>query len=300
MLPTLGQWLAAAPLARRSPEYYGAFLTSGEFMPNRDAAVELSKLLPDDATVLELSAGKTAQWSRAVRQKCCKINLLAADLEPPDAGNGIQSLALDNTRILDDTIPCNEFALIYGSHALCTCRWPGALLAFAARAGDPAAVTCGGLPIERRAVHNFVKSLGAKLDRRNGVAIFDQEGGWPWGLEALLREAAEAEGLYFYVRKGPLLTNFDYVFCTVPLEDDVSPDFLQRSARATDVMLLLFAPAVVTIVNAANQGGVDPGLFPLINSAKACLALGLALRLTLPFLDVLTMRDLVERLSSRP
>ena len=56
-----------------------------------------------------------------------------------------------------------------------------------------------------------------------GIVVFDQEE-LEHGLERLLRDAAMAHGLHLYVRRGLLLTNFNYVLSLAPLEDDVSSD----------------------------------------------------------------------------
>merc|ERR1740122_106124 len=128
------------------------------------------------------------------------------------------------------------FDVIYGSHALCTCKWVANPLGFSRRGGG---VTCGGLRIEPEAVRQFVQGVARLLTPDAGVAIFDQEGGWPFGLEELLREEAKAANLFFYVRRGPLFTNFDYILSNVPLDDDVKSDPLQVTARATDTLSLL-------------------------------------------------------------
>ena len=56
------------------------------------------------------------------------------------------------------------------------------------------ACTCGGIPISHDGVGSFVGSIASVLSS-DGIAVFDQEGGWPFGLERLLREACAGHGL---------------------------------------------------------------------------------------------------------
>lgn len=246
---------------------------------------------------------------------------------------GVTCLAADNARLAD----CARlqhlapFDVVFGGHMLCTCRWPSRPFAFcraaaattAAAASSPpplgeeatlqpaaatlqpaaaqrAARTCGGIAIDAEEVDGFVDGLRPLLGRR-GVAVFDHEGGWPWGLEALLRRAARRRGLFFYVRRGPLFTNFDYVLSARPLFDDVSGDPLQRDARAVAWAFLSFAPAVALLAASFRAGALPQELAPHLEVARRGAALALAVRLLLPFADVLTSRDLVLALGlARP
>ena len=108
--------------------------------------------------------------------------------------------------------------------------------------------------MDRLGVDSFVAGLDALLTPARGVAILDMEGGWPFGLETYLRESAEARNLNFYVRRGPMLTNFGYVLSTRPLEDDVSSDPFQIDARFVDFGLVSFAPSVLLFVSLAKAG----------------------------------------------
>ena len=87
-----------------------------------------------------------------------------------------------------------------------------------------AARTCGGVALDPAGVDGFVAELQPLLREGTGVALFDQEGGWPWGLEQRLRASAAQRGLHLYVRRGPFLTNFGYVLSAAPLADDLSGD----------------------------------------------------------------------------
>ena len=128
------------------------------------------------------------------------------------------------------------------------------------------------------------------------MPFLEQEGGWPWGLERRLRAAAARHNLTLSVRRGPLLTNFDYVLSAAPLVDDVSSDPWQRDARLVDAGLLLFAPAVLALIAAARQGVLPAAWVPAAAELKRAAALYLALRLVLPFCDVLSLSDLAEAL----
>ena len=276
----LSSLLSEVPLARRSTQYYGNFIATGEFGPSAPQPPTWPVALRN---VLELSAGQNASWSSAVATSTSQsagVNLCAADLKPPICPEGpVECIAVDNTNLAALAAErAGSFDLLYASHALCTCRWPLSPTRYAqARAcacgGDGAAsnelvqhpTTCGGIAIEQSAVDDFVAGVASLLKPGAGVAIFDQEGGWSWGLETLLRDAARAHGLHFYTRRGPLWTNFDYVLSAKKLADDVSTDVLQRSARATDTALVLYAPAVLAVIYAANHGMVPP---PLLVSAE--------------------------------
>ncbi len=180
--------------------------------------------------------------------------VVAADLSPPaPAEAGVASVSADNTQLprSDALAAAAPFDLVFASHALCTCQWPLDPTAFLASAG---ARTCGGVGLDQAGVDAFVGGLAPLLRRPAGVALFDQEGGWPFGLERRLRAAATAHDLHLYVRRGPLLTNFGYVLSAAPLVDDVSADPFQRDARLVDVALLLFAPTYACVILAAKAG----------------------------------------------
>ena len=296
---SLAAILRAVPLARQSPEYYATVFVDGEAtFAAPDPQLWAKAALPT-GNVLELGAGRFARWSTAVGKAPLTRSQVAADLTPPACGCA-ECIAADNTRLeeLAAARP-QSFDLIYGSHVLCTCRWVASPLRFARGADSgTTAVTCGGLPIDKSAVDNFVASLGQLLEPSNGVAVFDQEGGWAFGLESELRRAATANGLHFYVRRGPLWTNFDYVFSTTPLIDDVSSDSWQRDARLVDLALVGFAPAVLALIAAVRHGDVPREYVPLLTQAKGALALYIGLRLVLPFADVLTTSDVGFALQS--
>ena len=183
---------------------------------------------------------------------------------------------------------------------LCTCEWPLRPLEYfqcvPCGGGRDAPCTCGGVPLNREGVDAFVGGVSALLTKPRGVAVFDHEGGWPFGLESLLRQAAKSHGLHLYTRRGPLFTNFDYVLSAAPLRDDVSGDILQRTARLTDVLLVTFPFAAAAFIAAARHGDVPREYLPLANACKAAIAVALALRLTLPFFDVLTLDDVGARM----
>lgn len=235
-------WLKHVPGARLQPGYWTSFASSGEFAPS-PSPLELwpirrpTRRAATAPRLLELSAGNGALWSAAVlRGSAARLapEIVAGDLAPPRAKpRGVRTCAIDNTALLPYARRARRrwrdrrgFDVIYGSHLLCTCRWVLDPLAYASRDGD--GTTCGGLRIERASVAAFVNGLSALLTP-TGVAIFDQEGGWPFGLEALLHEAATARGLHLHVARGPLLTNFSYVLSKAPLHDDVARDPLQVS-----------------------------------------------------------------------
>ena len=67
-----------------------------------------------------------------------------------------------------------------------------------------------------------------------GVAVFDQEGGWPFGLETMMRDAVRRRDAHLLVRRGPIGTNVDYIISRQALTDDVSSDPLQRVSRVAD------------------------------------------------------------------
>ena len=165
-----------------------------------------------------------------------------------------------------------------------------------------AAVTCGGLRLESQAVDEFVLAIATLLTPR-GVAVFDQEGGWPFGLEAMLRRSASRAGLHFYSRRGPMGTNFSYLLSSRPLADDVSDDPLQRDARAVDAAIVLFAPAVYALAYATSHGLVPAEAMPAadfcLHTVRPAAAYYLIARLLLPFAGVCTVDDLLRRLQGR-
>ena len=259
---TVGELFRTVPLARRSINYYSDFLTNGEF-GRAPAAWPVGRTAFQ--SVLELSAGRAAAWSCAVSAGTSGTTVVAADLSPPaPAEAGVASVSADNTQLprSDALAAAAPFDLVFASHALCTCQWPLDPTAFLASAGPeqalsaspPGARTCGGVGLDQAGVDAFVGGLAPLLRRPAGVALFDQEGGWPFGLERRLRAAATAHDLHLYVRRGPLLTNFGYVLSAAPLVDDVSADPLQRDARLVDVALLLFAPTYACVILAAKAG----------------------------------------------
>ena len=137
--------------------------------------------------------------------------------------------------------------------------------------------TCGGVPLDNpRAIYRFVGGLKTLLDPSRGVAVFDHEGGWPFGLETTLRRAARFHRLHFYVRRGPLWTNFDYVLSAAALEDDVSNDPLQASARASDALLVAFPAVVGAGLVAAQSGAIAHELLPRLDAARKVMAAYLA------------------------
>lgn len=290
---SLSSLLRAVPLARRSPAYFGTVFIDGQSTFAEPSADQWERL--GVRTVLELGSGKSARWSSALGLSAAAPDrLVAADLNPP-ACTCAECIAADNSdlRELAAARP-QAFDLIYGSHVLCTCRWVAAPWRYASgpmSTGRPLGVTCGGIELEAAAVERFVASLKALLRPGGGVAVFDQEGGWPFGLESELRRAARSQGLWFYTRRGPLWTNFDYVLSTSPLVDDVSPDGWQRDARCVDAALVLFAPAVLALVEAVRDGDLPRDLVPLLSQLKAAVAVGIGARLVLPYADVVTTRD---------
>lgn len=216
------------------------------------------------------------------------------------------SIVCDN-RDLSQLERLGPFDVIFAGHALCTCRWPTDVPAFASAAMDArrdgcsaadadAPCTCGGIALSRDGVDSFTRGVAGLL-APDGVALFDQEGGWPFGLETQLRSAAATHGLNLYVRRGPLWTNMNYVLSESPLVDDVSADPLQRAARALDASVFLFPLTVFAFFAAVKSGGAPREALPLFDAFKKAVALGLAARLVLPYaFDVLTLGDLVERL----
>ena len=337
--PTTGQWMRSVPLARRDlPTYYGTFARTGSFGPTMPSSAERWPAGADVGSVLELSAGRGARWSREVASAArgSQRYIVAADMDAPDACPGVACVAIDNAalgRFASLPESAGRFDLIFGGHALCTCRWPlspgrfvraraaatssateaaadaattgteaAAAAAAAAAAGDDAAVTCGGLRLESQAVDEFVLAISTLLTPR-GVAVFDQEGGWPFGLEEMLRRAASRAGLHFYSRRGPMGTNFSYLLSACPLADDVSDDPLQRDARAVDAAILLFAPAVYALAYTTSHGMVPAEAMPAadfcLHTVRPAAAYYLIARLLLPFAGVCTIDDLIRRLQGR-
>ncbi|KAL3909724.1 MAG: hypothetical protein SGPRY_009324 [Prymnesium sp.] len=287
---SLSALLRAVPLARGRVEYYGSMLLDGQatFSPPQPSLWTPLRL----GSLLELGAGTHARWSEQIGAGGVATSVVASDLKPP-ACTCADCIAADITQ-LDQLSPTYgaSFDLIFGAHVMCTCRWPASPLRYlrGARGGE-AAVTCGGLSIEPCSVDKFVGSLRMLLSEE-GVAIFDQEGGWPFGLEAELRRAAASEGMHFYTRKGPLLTNFDYVFSMKPLDDDLSSDAWQVDSRYVDAALVAFAPAVLALIGLVRHGDIPMELVPLISQAKGVVAMGIAIRLILPYVNVLSIADL--------
>ena len=320
----VSDYLRAVPLARRSVDYFASPLATGAFEPVpprleawRDLEIE---------RVLELSAGRRARWASAV---AAVANVTAADLSAPNASSSadVECIACDNAQLqaLADARP-GQYDLVFASHALCTCEWVTRPLSFAAITVEvggggggggggeesestpppgeeeavtaAAATTCGGVALDDASVDRFVAGVAGLLRPRSGVALFDQEGGWPWGLERRLRAAAGRHGLSLYVRRGIFGTNFDYLLTAAPLVDDVSRDPLQIDARVVDAafglvaafaLALLFAPDAT--IHAARPLLVGEDAL----TARRAVALLLGARLLLPFCDVLTTRDLLDR-----
>ena len=236
--PTVGELFRTVPLARRSLGYYSSFLASGEF--GRSCAGNSRAPWLENSRLLELSAGKEAAWSCAV-SAAGRVDVVATDLEPPEAA-GVTCLSADNTQLGSNVqlAAAAPFDLVFASHALCTCRWPlepAAYLAAYLTAAPRGATarTCGGIALDSAGVDGFIAQLHPLLQEGTGVALFDQEGGWPWGLEQRLRASAAQRGLHLYVRRGPFLTNFGYLLSVAPLADDLSDDPLQRDARAVEL-----------------------------------------------------------------
>ena len=196
--PTVGELFRTVPLARRSLGYYSSFLASGEFGRCRS-----SRSWPCNSRVLELSAGKEAAWSCAV-SAAGRAAVVATDLEPPEppAAANVVCMSADNTNLGSNAAlaAAAPFDLVFGSHALCTCQWPldpaAYLAAYLTAAPDCAARTCGGVPLDQAGVDGFIEELQPLLREGTGVAVFDQEGGWPWGLEERLRASAAQRGLH--------------------------------------------------------------------------------------------------------
>ena len=200
----------------------------------------------------ELSAGRHALWSCTVAKVRPSVAFVATDLTAPERledSGCVECATADNTRLIEfaDARPDDEYDLIFAAHTMCTCRCAGSPIAFARAwcgaqpapldaAGKPVARTCGGLPLSAESVDGFVRAIALLLRPDSGIAIFDQEAGWPFGLETRLRGAAEAHGLHFSVRRGPLWTNTNYVLSAAPLVDDVSQDVLQRSVRSAPAL----------------------------------------------------------------
>ena len=195
--PTVGELFRTVPLARRSLGYYSSFLASGEF-----GRCRCSRSWPCDSRVLELSAGKEAAWSCAV-SAAGRAAVVATDLEPPEppAAANVVCMSANNTDLGSNAAlaAAAPFDLVFGSHALCTCQWPldpaAYLAAYLTAPPDCAARTCGGGPLDQAGVDGFVEELQPLLREGTGVAVFDQEGGWPWGLEERLRASAAQRGL---------------------------------------------------------------------------------------------------------
>ena len=195
--PTVGELFRTVPLARRSLGYYSSFLASGEF-----GRCRCSRSWPCDSRVLELSAGKEAAWSCAV-SAAGRAAVVATDLEPPEppAAANVVCMSANNTDLGSNAAlaAAAPFDLVFGSHALCTCQWPldpaAYLAAYLTAAPVCAARTCGGVPLDRAGVDGFIEELQPLLREGTGVAVFDQEGGWPWGLEERLRASAAQRGL---------------------------------------------------------------------------------------------------------
>ena len=300
----LSSLLRSVPLARSSVSYYSSFVETGEF----DYDAPLSTPTTAFRSTLELSAGKRCTWSRAYLLRTeYKPRMIAADwpAAPESPPAGVECVAADNTRLgtLADFYSDQQFDLVFGGHCVCTCTWLLNPIDFTRAWIDRGetryarACTCGGVPLDRLGVDSFVAGLDALLTPDRGVAILDMEGGWPFGLETYLRESAQARNLNFYVRRGPMLTNFGYVLSTTKLEDDVSSDPFQIDARFVDFGLVSFAPSVLLFVSLAKAGALPPEWIQPINSFKSAAAIGLAFRLVIPFANILTLEELVRRLA---
>ena len=303
--PSVGTLLRNVPLARRSVSYYTGFANGGSFGRGQVCQWPIGV-----SRTLELSAGTDAAWSCAVAQSGLQLErIVAADLTPPTVTEqNVLCLAADNTALAGNMELCEAgpYDIIFAGHALCSCQWllnppayaraawPGGLESRAAEAPR----TCGGIPLDESSVDDFVGSIARLLTPASGVAVFDQEGGWPWGLEARLRAAAPRHGLHFYTRRGLAGTCFNYVLSASPLrDDDVTDDPLQRDARLVDAALVLYIPAVIALTSAARHGWIAPAAIPLLVDACRAVGNGLTCRLVLPFLDVLTLNDLGARLA---
>lgn len=237
----LSVWLRTVPLARYGPRYY--ILDRGDFLPGTPSPQWQKAPVQ---RVLELSAGRRALWSCAVAKvERPSIEFTVTDLKASDQVECtcVESVEADNARLIDfANTRSHQYDLIFAAHALCTCRCVGSPIEFARAchgahpaaldsAGRSVARTCGGVPLAAEAVDGFVRAIAILLRPGAGIAIFDQEAGWPFGLERRLRDSAKSHGLHFTVRRGPLWTNTNYVLSAEPLVDDVSLDVLQRSAR---------------------------------------------------------------------
>eukprot|EP00310_Coccolithus_braarudii_P020039 CAMPEP_0183341072 /NCGR_PEP_ID=MMETSP0164_2-20130417/7404_1 /TAXON_ID=221442 /ORGANISM="Coccolithus pelagicus ssp braarudi, Strain PLY182g" /LENGTH=364 /DNA_ID=CAMNT_0025511303 /DNA_START=289 /DNA_END=1383 /DNA_ORIENTATION=+ len=334
--PRLSSYLRSVPLARRTARYFISPFDVGAFEPASADVAAWRALAVDD--LLELSAGQAALWASAVAASGAVKRVHAADLQPPSPScDSVWCIALNNSRLKHDLLASRlrrshtmlssgaddsrssdddgerevcegVYDLVFGAHTLCTCTWVCAPHRFAAvgldtqcnQAGAPA--TCGGVRLDTASVDAFVGALKQLLRPGSGVALFDQEGGWPWGLERRLRAAATRHGLHFYVRRGPGGTNWDYIFSERELDDDVSIDPLQRDARALDAALC--AVGLLSVSLLFDPEATAHALAPLFASeaglnTRRALALGLAARLLLPLFDVLTLADLLDRLRVR-
>ena len=293
--------LSSVPLARRRVGYARGFLDGKFEYAEPDARWDELEV----ESVLELGAGR-ALWAREVSEysaRACSegrrarpLRVVAADKTRPPAHEGVESVALDNTALgaFASEQPA-AFDLVFASHALCTCRWLLAPQAFARAAdgGDGGARTCGGLALTPAAVDAFVAAVLALL-RPNGVAVFDQEGGWPFGLETMMRDAVRRRDAHLLVRRGPIGTNVDYVISRQALTDDVSSDPLQRVSRVADAFLVA-TPLLVASLHAPPDAEYAGALL----ATKRALPALLALRLAAPYFDVHTVADVRDRLSGR-
>ena len=329
--PPLSVLLRNVPLARRSITYYTSFGMSGEFGYGAPASsqwpfaggrvLELSagRRARWSAAVDAQCAGRAdvaAADLKPPREAIVGVRPLKADnmhLAALAASEAPFDLVFGGHALCTCEWLLDPISHVHAANAAATALAPppatAAVCMPCGESADTGPCTCGGVPLTRAGVHTFVGGVAAILSpppnasdvptmptmeggyEMGGIAVFDQEGGWPFGLERLLREAADANGLSFYVRKGPLWTNWDYVLSTVPLEDDVSTDLLQRSARASDAALIAFPLGVSAFIAAARHGDVPRELFPIFAAVKPWVAAVLAVRLLLPFADVLTFGD---------
>ena len=279
---TLSRLLRTVPLARRTPLYY-LVNRYGEFGRLADPTTTGWVDLPV-STVLELSAGRSCRWSRSVAAARPDARVTAADLLPPLACEpcdaAVESVACDNADLGAFARQSGQtYDLVYGSHVLCTCK-------FVAGARE----TCGGVGADVESVDRFVDGLAALLRPRSGIAVFDHEAGWPFGLERKFRVAARRNAMAFYVRRGPLFTNANYVFSADPaLVDDVSPDVLQRTSRGVDVV-------AVAVAVGLGLGGDLPENFDAAVEAALWL---LVARWSAPLCDIFTVADLRDALGFR-
>lgn len=245
-VPTpVSKWLQDVPGARLKPGYWTGPFT-GDYNPSPSSPSKWPLRRPEAPRLLEMSTGRKALWSNAVAKAAlaeeegvpCNPLITAGDIEPPSprvARPPVQPVKLNTMKLKEFAVSCAEnsttYDVIYGAHLLCTCPIFPNIAELVA--GTPV-TTCGGLEITQESVRRFVQGVSLLLAPDSGVAIFDHECGWPLGLEKLLREESAAANLFFYVRRGPVWTNTNYVLSKIELEDDISRDPLQFTLRASE------------------------------------------------------------------